>query len=181
MKQVAFINAFTIFAGFLISTAALAEKSTTPAATTSASGTVQSTSKSVFIENIAPEALEAVKVVDAFSAALKAADFDKVKQLLDAKVLVLESGGSERGRDEYMSQHALADAMFLRKAKSQLRYRQAHAEGSFAWVATETELQSEENGKPLLLLSTETMLLKNSLQGWKILHIHWSSHPASMK
>lgn len=117
-----------------------------------------------------------MKVVDAFSEALKAANFDNVKQLLDEKVLVLESGGSERSRDEYMSEHALADAMFLRKAKSQLRYRQAHAEGSFAWVATESELQSEQNGKPLLLLSTETMLLKNTPQGWKIIHIHWSSH-----
>ena len=175
MKPVAFINAFTIFAAFLISTSALAEKST-KSATTSPSATIQSISKSVFVKNIAPEAIDAVKVVDAFSEALKAANFDNVKQLLDDKVLILESGGSERSRVEYMSEHALADAMFLRKAKSQLRYRQAHAEGSFAWVATESELQSEDNGKPLLLLSTETMLLKNSPQGWKIVHIHWSSH-----
>lgn len=177
MKPVAFIHAFTIFAAFLMSSSALAEKSTKPAASTSSSATVQSSSKSVFVQNIAPEAIDAVKVVDAFSEALKAANFDTVKQLLDEKVLVLESGGSERSRDEYMSEHALADALFLRKAKSQLRYRQAHAEGLFAWVATESELQSEQNGKPLLLLSTETMLLKNTPQGWKIVHIHWSSRP----
>ena len=33
-----------------------------------------------------------------------------------------------------------------------------------------------QEGKTITLLSTETMVLKKTAQGWKIVHIHWSSH-----
>ena len=132
----------------------------------------------VFVQNIAPAALEAVKVVDAFSAAIKAVKLDEAKNLLDPEVLILESGGSERSRDEYMGGHAIADANFLQNAQQQLRYRQAKAEGNFAWVATESSLDSMEDGKKIMLLSTETMLLKKTGTDWRIVHIHWSSRPA---
>ena len=39
-----------------------------------------------------------MKVVDAFSAAIKAAKIEEAGKLLDAKALVLESGGTEPGR-----------------------------------------------------------------------------------
>ena len=133
----------------------------------------------VYVQDIAPAAVEAVKVVDAFSAAIKAAKLDVASELLDPKVLILESGHSERSRDEYMGSHAIADAAFMQTAQQQLRYRQARAEGDIAWVATESLLQATEDGKSLLLLSTETMLLKKTDAGWKIVHIHWSSRPAT--
>lgn len=129
----------------------------------------------VFVQNVAPAAIDAVKVVDSFSTAIQSVKLDVAKNLLDPKVLILESGGSERSRDEYMGGHAIADANFLQNAHIQQRYRQAQAEGNFAWVATESEIQATEQGKKILLLSTETMLLKKTLQGWKIVHIHWSS------
>ncbi|MEO8003167.1 MAG: nuclear transport factor 2 family protein [Arenimonas sp.] len=136
---------------------------------------VASMGKPVFVQNIAPAAGDAVKVVDAFSVAIQSAKLDVAKNLLDPKVLILESGGSERSRDEYMGGHAIADANFLQSAHIQQRYRQAQAEGNLAWVATESEIQATEQGKKILLLSTETMLLKKTPQGWKIVHIHWSS------
>ena len=132
----------------------------------------------VYVQDIAPAAAEAVKVVDAFSAAIKAAKLDVARELLDPKVLILESGSSERNRDEYMGGHAIADAAFMQTARQQPRYRQAQAEGDFAWVATESLLEAKEDGKDLLLLSTETMLLRKTAAGWKIVHIHWSSRKA---
>ena len=48
----------------------------------------------------------------------------------------------------------------------------------------ETKLTEKENAMPvqtrggaiaLTLLSTETMVLKNTPNGWRIVHIHWSS------
>lgn len=129
----------------------------------------------VYVQNIAPAAADAVRVVDAFSAAIKAVKLDEAEKLLDPQVLILESGSSERSRDEYMQSHAIADAAFLQTAKQQLRYRQAQVEGNIAWVATESTLDKVENGNPVLLLSTETMLLRKSDAGWKIVHIHWSS------
>jgi hypothetical protein len=42
-------------------------------------------------------------------------------------------------------------------------------------VASESELHLQKDGKPVTVLSTETMLLQRSASVWKIVHIHWSS------
>ncbi len=130
------------------------------------------------VQNIESDAADAVKVVDAFSAAIKAARLDEAGELLDPQVLILESGSSERSRDEYLKEHAIADAAFMQTAQQQLRYRQARRLGDIAWVGTESLLKATHDGKPLLLLSTETMVLRHGDQGWKIVHIHWSSRKA---
>jgi ketosteroid isomerase-like protein len=127
------------------------------------------------VHDIAPAASDAVKVVDAFSAAISQVRLADAAQLLDPQVLILESGSTERSRDEYMRSHAIADAAFMQGAKQQLRYRQARVDGNVAWVATESTIDAEEDGKHVLLLSTETMLLTKTEGGWKIAHIHWSS------
>ena len=128
-----------------------------------------------FVQDVPPEAVAAVKVVDAFSAAIKAARIDSAKALLDPKVLVLESGGSERSRDQYLDEHAVADAAYMQGATQDLRYRKAQVDGDLAWVGTESILTSTRNGKPSLNKSTETMILRKTAAGWKIVHIHWSS------
>ncbi len=128
-----------------------------------------------FVQDVSPEAVAAVKVVDAFSTAIKAARIDSAKALLDPKVLVLESGGSERSRDQYLEEHAVADAAYMQGATQDLRYRKARVAGELAWVGTESILTSQKNGKPSLNMSTETMILRKTADGWKIVHIHWSS------
>ena len=133
----------------------------------------------VTVQDIAPAARDAVKVVDAFSAAIKAAKVEEAGRLLDAKALILESGGSERSRAEYLREHAIADATFMQSAKQQLRYRQARADGNVAWVGSESDLQTTKDGKQITILSTETMVLRKGADGWRIVHIHWSSRPRS--
>ena len=132
----------------------------------------------VYVQDIAPAAMPAIRVVDAFTGAIQAAKFDAAAKLLDPKVSIFESGNYERSRDEYMSHHAIADAAFLKNAELQQRYRQAQIVGKVAWVATQILLHTVQDGKDIVLLSTETMLLKKTTAGWKIVHIHWSSHPA---
>lgn len=119
----------------------------------------------------------AVKVVDAFSTALQAGDLTSAGSLLAEDVLILESGGAERTREEYLGGHAGHDAQFLKAAHVQLIHRTARIEGELAWVGTESELHASKDGKPMTLLSTETMVLKNTPNGWRIVHIHWSSRP----
>lgn len=119
----------------------------------------------------------AVAVVEQFSKALQAGDLDEVGALLADDVLILESGGAERSREEYLGHHAGADATFLRGAHVQVKQRVARAEGSLAWVGTESELHASKDGKPLTLLSTETMILRKVGADWRIVHIHWSSRP----
>lgn len=130
---------------------------------------------------IAEAAEPAVAVVDQFSAALRAADFKRISDLLADDVLILESGGAERSRDEYLGHHAIADAQFLKGAQVQIKQRSARVEGALAWVGTESELHATKDGQPLTLLSTETMVLKKTGADWRIVHIHWSSRPRKAK
>lgn len=116
----------------------------------------------------------AVAVVDAFGAALVKGDPGKVKALLDPAVVVLEAGGAERSRDEYMSQHAGADAKFLHGAHVRVTHRIARMDGDLAWVATESTIHAH-GGTPVTLLSSETMTLARRDGQWRITHIHWSS------
>ena len=124
-------------------------------------------------------ARNAVATVDRFTAALSAGDLSAVAAELDPDLLVLESGGAERSAAEYLGEHAKADAAFLKSAQHQLLRRVAHASGDFAWVASESELQVQKNGRPATVLNTETMVLQRRPAGWKIVHIDWSSRVAS--
>lgn len=119
----------------------------------------------------------AVAAVDQFGAALQATDFETISRLLAEDVLILESGGAERSRDEYLGHHAIADALFLKGAHIEIKQRTARIEGPLAWVGTESELHKTQDGKALALLTTETMVLKQTDAGWRIVHIHWSSRP----
>ena len=123
------------------------------------------------------QARPAVEVVDQFSAALQAGDLERAGKLLADDVLILESGGAESSREEYFGGHATHDAEFLKDAHIAIKRRTARAEGTLTWVGTESELHTTKEGKPMALLSTETMVLKQTAAGWRIVHIHWSSRP----
>lgn len=125
---------------------------------------------------IDPGAAAAVAVVDAFGAALAAGDLAGVKRMLDPAVLVLEGGGAERSRDEYMDHHAGADAAFLEGAHVTRTNRTARASGDLAWVATESTIHAH-GVKPQTLASSETMVLARRDGAWRIVQIHWSSRP----
>lgn len=118
-----------------------------------------------------------VDVVEAFGRALAAADFATVERLLAPDVLILETGGGERSRKEYLSHHAKSDAKFLAGTQSTLKHRRARVDGGLAWVGSESEVQATSGGKPVTLLSTETMVLHQAPDGWRIAHVHWSSRP----
>ena len=124
-------------------------------------------------DDIGAGALEAVQAVDAFSAAIKAAKIDEAAGWLAPDLLVLESGGAERSREQYLAEHAGADAVFLAGATVERGHRRARAQGELAWVATESTLTRGDKA----YLSTETMVLQHGADGWKIVHIHWSSRP----
>ena len=118
-----------------------------------------------------------VEVIEQFSAALQAGDLERAGELLADDALILESGGAENSREEYLGGHAIHDAAFLKEAHVVVTHRTARVEGPLAWVGTESELHTTKDGKPKTLLSTETMVLKQSATGWRIVHIHWSSRP----
>jgi len=122
-------------------------------------------------------AAAAIAVVEQFSAALKAGKLDQAGAHLADDVLILESGGAERTRQEYLGGHAGHDAAFLKDARITVKQRTARVEGNLAWVGTESELATTRKGVPTTLSSSETMVLRRSAGAWHIVHIHWSSGP----
>jgi ketosteroid isomerase-like protein len=126
---------------------------------------------------IDPALKDAVAVVEQFGNALKAGDMAAIRELLDENVVILESGGAERSREEYLGHHAIADAKFLGGATVSILRRHGAVHGDLAWVGSESELRAGEGSQAKTLLSTETMVLQRQPKGWRIVHIHWSSRP----
>ena len=127
------------------------------------------------VQQVSEQAKPAVAVIEQFSSALKTGDLKRAGEVLADDVVILESGGAEHSREEYLGGHAKHDAAFLKDAHIQVTRRTARVEGPLVWVATESELHATEKGQPLTLLSTETMVVQKIAAGWRIVHIHWSS------
>jgi ketosteroid isomerase-like protein len=124
-----------------------------------------------------PDAAKAAAAtVDRFFAALTAGDLERAGAELDPDLIVLESGGGEYSAAEYLGGHAKHDAAFLKDAELAPARRIARISGELAWVASEGELRVQSDGAPATYATAETMVLRSTAGGWKIVHIHWSSH-----
>ncbi|MFD3263869.1 YybH family protein [Phenylobacterium ferrooxidans] len=122
------------------------------------------------------EAGDAAATIDAFHAALKAGDGDGATALMSDDALVFEAGGAERSKAAYTAEHLAADIKFERDASASIRQRVGAAAGGIAWIATEGRVQGHSGDKVLDRLTTETMVLRRTPAGWRIVHVHWSSH-----
>lgn len=113
--------------------------------------------------------------VKAFHDALSSGSAAGVVKMLDPKVLIMEGGNVERSRQEYASHHLTSDLKFMSTVTYKLERQSGDTIGDLAWVASETRLVGQSAAKPLELLSTESLVLRKRVDGWKIVHIHWSS------
>jgi len=125
--------------------------------------------------DVPDSAQAAAATVDRFFDALSAGDIEQAGTELDPQVIILESGGAEHSAAEYLGGHARDDAEFLKAAQQNLGRRTARVSGDLAWIASESDLDVQQDGKPVTIASTETMVLRSTDAGWKIVHIHWSS------
>lgn len=123
--------------------------------------------------------MDAVAAASAFAVALQSGDEGVIRSLLAPEVLIYEAGSQESSRDEYMSHHMREDMSFLAGMQIHLIDRKQASSGDFAWVATRSRLTGSYRSRPLDLYSTESLVLKRTPAGWRIVHIHWSSAPAS--
>lgn len=121
------------------------------------------------------EAGDAAATIDAFHAALKAGDGDRAAALMSEDAMVFEAGGAERSKAAYAAEHLAADIKFERDATASIRQRVGAAAGGIAWIATEGRVQGHSGDKVLDRLTTETMVLRRTPTGWRIVHVHWSS------
>jgi uncharacterized membrane protein/ketosteroid isomerase-like protein len=119
--------------------------------------------------------------VEAFHAALKHGDGAAAMGLLDPEVVIYESGYVERSAAEYAGHHLAADMEFSHDMDTAYLDRRVEREGGIATVASETSTTGTFKGKDYEFRGTETVVLKQTEQGWRITHIHWSSHPAGQE
>lgn len=113
--------------------------------------------------------------VKALHEALSSGNARAIENLLDPNVLILESGNAERSRKEYAAHHLAADLKFMQSVAYTLERQTGDTVGDLAWIASEARLSGNREGKAVDVVSTETVVLKKSAAGWKVVHIHWSS------
>ncbi len=113
--------------------------------------------------------------VIAFHAALSSGDKQAAIASLVPDVLIFESGGAERSREEYASHHMNSDMAFLQQMQRDVIAQDESVLGDTAWVVTETRIHGRYKEKDVDLLSIETAVLERGEDGWKIVHLHWSS------
>src|SRR3546814_6689524 len=93
-----------------VSMRALGVAATAPAQTKPAHDHPPQASASQPQLDVPASAQAAVTVAERVGTALSSGDLDTVKALLAPEVLILESGGAERSREEYLGHHAISDA-----------------------------------------------------------------------
>lgn len=116
-----------------------------------------------------------IEAVSAFHEALEAGDAEGALAHLAAEAIIYESGGVESSREEYASHHLQSDMKFLASVETRIVDRTSGMDGEHAWVLTRTETDGTVREKPIHLAGTETMILEKTPEGWRIIHIHWSS------
>ena len=119
-----------------------------------------------------------VGAAEALHDAMSAGDTARVQSLLDPEVMIMEGGNVERSLNEYAAHHLPADLKFMKGLTYKLERQTGDSSGDFAWIANEAALSGIRGGKPVTLVSTETLVLKNVGGSWKVVHIHWSSKAA---
>lgn len=117
--------------------------------------------------------------VNAFLGALKAGDGEAARSFLDDQVLIYESGYVERSAEEYAGHHMPADMKFVGAMSNELIAQTETLSGDMATVVSESRTFGTYNDKAYNMMSTGTMVLRRDGEGWKITHIHWSSHPVT--
>lgn len=120
------------------------------------------------------ESTAAAQAVKAFHQALRAGDANAARAMLADDVLIVEGNGVERSAEEYASHHMLADMKFMAAVKVEALEHQTKVLGKVAYSVSRSQLTGDYKGKPVDVISKETLVLVDTGAGWKIVHVHWS-------
>lgn len=126
-----------------------------------------------------PNAVPAAEAVaQAFQAALARGDRKAVLALLASDVRITE-GGHTQSRDEYASGHLADDIAFLHDAKVTLLARGSMSMGDTVMVASDSEIATTHDGKPVTLDSRELLGLRRDGKDFKIVSVQWETNPTA--
>lgn len=113
--------------------------------------------------------------VNRFRGALQDGNVAQVLALLAPDVLVYEAGAEQLSREDYIAHHLKADIAELATVYVDTLSQSGHTNRNSAWVTTRSRWIGREADPRPPASVTETIVLQRSPQGWRIVHIHWSS------
>ncbi len=117
-------------------------------------------------------------VVNRFHELQAAGDSLGSLELLASDVVIFESGGVEASRTEYRSHHLGVDVQFAAAVSREIVDQRSMVEGDIAWVLTQTRATGTFRDREIDSRGVETMVLRRTTDGWRVIHIHWSSRRA---
>lgn len=117
------------------------------------------------------------RIVTQFGLALQAGDVERLRKLVAPDVIIAEGGGTERSFDEYAGHHMAADIAFMGAVETTLKRRNVIDGSGLSTVISESQIHGKFNNETVHAKMTETMVLRETMAGWRIAHIHWSSAP----
>ena len=118
---------------------------------------------------------EAVRrVADGLHEALASGDSARVLELLADGVRVYESGHAET-RDEYRAGHLGIDIEFAGGTEREVLSERVRTSGDMALYLAEYRTTGTFRGEETDGRGTETLVMERRGEGWRIVHIHWSS------
>lgn len=113
-----------------------------------------------------------------FHAALAAGDRAQLPAALDPGVAIFESGDAKLSREE-QARHQLNGAIdYVAVTKTEVIDRRGGGDGDVAWVLSRSKTSGRIGNKEVSSSAPESLVLERGGDGaWRIVHIHWSSHP----
>ncbi len=127
-------------------------------------------------QQAAPSGDEAApRLAGQLHAALASGDSARVLELLHEEVRVYESGHAET-RAEYRAGHLGADIEFARGTEREVLSERVRSAGDgMALYLAEYRTTGTFRGEQVDSRGTETLVVERGSDGWRIVHIHWSS------
>lgn len=113
-------------------------------------------------------------VVEGFKDALAAGDSTAAMSYLHPDLVVYEAGHAET-LAEYRAGHLAADMEFSAAVETTVLEQGVIVRPDMALWVSESESKGELRGRGVDSHGTETIVLLPTGDGWKILHVHWSS------
>lgn len=117
---------------------------------------------------------EVLRAVHGFHHDLVAGDSVGALQRLHAEVLIHESGHAET-LEEYRAGHLPADMAFAAATRRERTAERVELWGDVALYTSASRTTGEWRGRQIEAHGAETIVLVRTADGWRILHIHWSS------
>lgn len=110
-----------------------------------------------------------------FLIALAQGNREVALEVLDERVTIFENGRAELSREEYAREHLAKDSEFLQSTKHSHLGHEVMDFGDHGVFLTRYRQTGERDGKAFAVLGATTMVLERTADGWRIVHIHWSS------